>query len=77
MERRSALFVLGAAVLTLGVTKAFAQGYPTRPIRLYVGFPAGAQTDSLARIVGAALAGRLRQSVEKTGAGLAGRSRPR
>jgi tripartite-type tricarboxylate transporter receptor subunit TctC len=38
-------------------------GLPTRPIRLYVGFPAGAQTDSLARIVGAALAGRLRQSV--------------
>lgn len=63
MERRSALFVLGAAVLTLGVTRAFAQGYPTRPIRLYVGFPAGAQTDSIARLVGAALADQVGQSV--------------
>jgi tripartite-type tricarboxylate transporter receptor subunit TctC len=63
MQRRSALFVLGAAVLASGVTSAFAQGYPTRPIRLYVGFPPGAQTDSVARIVGAALADRLGQSV--------------
>jgi tripartite-type tricarboxylate transporter receptor subunit TctC len=63
MKRRFALFVLGAAVLTLGVTRVFAQGYPTRPIRLYVGFPPGAQTDAIARIVGAALADRLGQSV--------------
>ena len=64
MRRRSALFALGAAAaLALGVTTALGQDYPARPIRLYVGFPPGAQTDSVARLVGAALADRLGQSV--------------
>jgi tripartite-type tricarboxylate transporter receptor subunit TctC len=36
-------------------------GYPSRPLRIIVGFPAGSGTDTLARFVGARLADRLNQ----------------
>jgi tripartite-type tricarboxylate transporter receptor subunit TctC len=42
---------------------ASAQSYPTKPIRLLVGFPAGASLDLAARIVSGKLSDLLRQSV--------------
>lgn len=50
---------------------AQAQTYPTRPVRLVVGFEAGGNTDTVARVVGQKLAERLGQPVvieNKTGA---------
>src|SRR6187455_164720 len=40
-----------------------ASGYPSRPIRIIVGFPPGSGTDILARFVGAKLTERLGQQV--------------
>jgi tripartite-type tricarboxylate transporter receptor subunit TctC len=48
------------AVVALG---AQAQAYPNKPIRLIVGFEAGGNTDTVARVVGQRLAERLGQQV--------------
>ena len=40
---------------------ARAQAYPTRPVRIIVGFPAGGATDILARLMGQWLSERLGQ----------------
>ena len=51
---------------------AWAQDYPTRPIRLVVGFPGGGSPDIVARLVGQALSSRLGQPIiieNKPGAG--------
>ena len=40
---------------------AWAQAYPSRPVRLIVGFPAGGLTDILARLLGPWLSERLGQ----------------
>jgi tripartite-type tricarboxylate transporter receptor subunit TctC len=40
---------------------AWAQAYPTRPVRIVVGFPAGGSTDVLARLIGHRLSERLGQ----------------
>jgi tripartite-type tricarboxylate transporter receptor subunit TctC len=53
-------------------TRAFAQTYPSRPIRWIVGYPAGGATDIVARIVGAYLNDHLGQQViieNRAGAG--------
>src|SRR5215831_810403 len=52
-----------AAVLPAAAVPASAQSYPTRPVRLILGFPAGGSTDLVARIMGAWLTERLGQSV--------------
>jgi tripartite-type tricarboxylate transporter receptor subunit TctC len=71
--RRSLLHLIaGATVLSIAPRITSAQGYPTHPIRLIVGFPAGGQVDIIARQVGQALGDRLGQSVvveNKPGAG--------
>src|SRR5260370_3178741 len=40
-----------AALLLCGVPAASAQSYPSRPVRVVVGFPAGGPTDAIARMV--------------------------
>jgi tripartite-type tricarboxylate transporter receptor subunit TctC len=51
MAGRFARFVLFACVLVSSAA-AFAQTYPSRPIRIIVPFPPGGVTDLLARLVG-------------------------
>lgn len=51
------------AAIALAALAAQAQTYPTRPIRLIVGFEAGGNTDTVARVVGQQLAARLGQQV--------------
>ena len=43
--------LLAAVWLLSGVAALSAQGYPNRPVRVVVGFPAGGPTDAIARIV--------------------------
>ena len=51
----------GAAAFPLAARFAKAQGYPTRPVRIIVGFAAGGPTDILARLIGQWLSERLGQ----------------
>ena len=51
----------GAAALPASLRIARAQGYPSRPVRIIVGFPAGSNTDILARLMGQWLSERLGQ----------------
>jgi len=54
--------VLALAGLALaGIGHAFALDYPTRPVHLIVGYPAGGTTDILARLVGQYMSERLGQ----------------
>jgi tripartite-type tricarboxylate transporter receptor subunit TctC len=64
------LRVLFAAMLLLsGIPASSAQQYPTRPVRVVVGFPAGGPTDAIARIVAQKLSDKLGQQffVENVG----------
>jgi tripartite-type tricarboxylate transporter receptor subunit TctC len=64
MKRRTFLrLASGAAVLPILPRLASAQAYPTRPVRLVVGFPAGQTADIVARIMGQWLSERLGQPV--------------
>ncbi len=73
LPRRAFLrMAAGAAALAAAARRAGAQGYPARPVRLVLGYPAGGSTDLVARIMGAWLAERLGQSFvieNKPGAG--------
>ena len=51
----------GAAALPVGPRVAFAQAYPTWPVRLIVGLAAGGGADILARVIGQWLSERLGQ----------------
>jgi tripartite-type tricarboxylate transporter receptor subunit TctC len=73
LRRRSFLrLTAGVAALPAVSRLAWAQAYPTRPVRIIVPFPAGQATDSVARLIGQSLSVRLAQSVvieNRTGAG--------
>jgi tripartite-type tricarboxylate transporter receptor subunit TctC len=51
----------GALALPAGLKTARALDYPTRPVRIVVGFAAGGGTDIVARLIGQALSDRLGQ----------------
>jgi len=69
----AALRVLSAAAWLLsGVVALSAQNYPSKPVRLVVGFPAGGPTDAIARIVAQKLTDNLGQQFYVENAGGAG-----
>ena len=63
MSTKAVLAALGAAAYLAGAGACHAQGWPNKPIRLLVGFPAGGPTDVVARIVGEKLQGQINQRV--------------
>jgi tripartite-type tricarboxylate transporter receptor subunit TctC len=73
LPRRTFLHLAaGAAALPCVSRNALAQGYPNKPVRLIVGFPAGGVVDVFARLIGQWLSERLGQQIvveNRTGAG--------
>jgi tripartite-type tricarboxylate transporter receptor subunit TctC len=64
LSRRQFLHLaVGAVALPTGSRIARAQAYPTRPVRLVVGFPPGQTADLIARLMGQWLTERLGQPV--------------
>ena len=60
-RRRFLHLAAGAVALPALSRSAFALDYPTRPVRIMVGFPPGAATDIVARLLAQALSERLGQ----------------
>ena len=62
LTRRRLLHLAAAATaLAVAPRPARAQSYPTRPVRLVVGYPPGGSNDTLARLIGPRLSDRLGQ----------------
>jgi tripartite-type tricarboxylate transporter receptor subunit TctC len=62
LSRRQFLHLAGGAAALSAVSSiAWAQAYPTRPVRIIVGFPAGGPNDIYARLIGQWLSERLGQ----------------
>src|SRR5204863_2318839 len=73
LQRRAFLHLAaGAAALQATSPIAWAQAYPTKPVRLIVGFGVGGAPDILSRLIGQRMSERLGQPFvieNKTGAG--------
>jgi tripartite-type tricarboxylate transporter receptor subunit TctC len=63
MARYARLIAFAISFVSILSGAAFAQNYPTRPIRLIVGFAAGSSGDVAGRIIAQALTNQLGQSV--------------
>jgi tripartite-type tricarboxylate transporter receptor subunit TctC len=61
LSRRAFFASIALYVLPAGSRIARAQTYPTRPVRIIVGAPAGGAFDILARLIGQWLSERFRQ----------------
>jgi tripartite-type tricarboxylate transporter receptor subunit TctC len=61
LARRHFLQLAGAAPIAALQHAAWADGYPTRPVRIVVPYPAGIAPDIVARMVGIELSQRLKQ----------------
>jgi tripartite-type tricarboxylate transporter receptor subunit TctC len=61
-RRRFFHLLAGAAVVPAVARAAWALGYPTRPVRIIVGFPPGGPTDIFARLISEWLSNRLGQA---------------
>lgn len=69
---RKTLQQVALVIFAMHTIYAVAQGYPSKPIRLYVGFAPGGPADGSARIIGEVIARTLKQPVvidNKPGAG--------
>jgi tripartite-type tricarboxylate transporter receptor subunit TctC len=60
-RRRLLALAAGAVTLPLGARHAAAESYPSRPVRIVLGFPPGGSSDVLARLMAQWLAQRLKQ----------------
>jgi tripartite-type tricarboxylate transporter receptor subunit TctC len=71
-SRRGATFAGAVGIAVASCGPLHAQGYPTKPIRIVVGFSAGGPSDIISRVIGAKVGEILGQQIiveNRTGAG--------
>jgi tripartite-type tricarboxylate transporter receptor subunit TctC len=61
MNRKACISICAAALVAAAALPVMAQSYPTKPVRIYVGFAPGGGTDIMARAVAAKLSESMRQ----------------